>query len=403
MIDENALWNVRDVVDPQDFSDSTARAIYCAICDLAESGRAVDAVTVGDAHRELAVAAADIAANTASAANVRAYAESVAQAAALRRLRGAGSRISKLDGDDAFAEAQSLLAACQRKSSADFKRIGDYSKDLVSTLHARCDAGGDVSGIACGIQCVDDVTSGWQPGDLIIIGARPGVGKTAFSLQCAAYASGDKNPRGAMPVLFVSLEMSGEQLLSRLVSVGARIDGQALRNATSLEPTEWDRLADAVKRVGGMHLLVDDTPGMTVQVICARVRRAVAVHGVKMVVIDYLTQIAMRGEHPVQEIQSVTRALKSLARELRIPVILLSQLSRGAGTRPSLSSLRESGAIEQDADVVILLHRPDESDRSKIECLVAKQRNGPTGIFMLSFDGRFQLFTDPNSEPRNGH
>lgn len=391
----DAYWQCVDLLTGDDFTSEAHRELWKLIGTLAKAGVQADAVTVGDRNPALAAYAAECASATASAANVRAYAEIVQREAVTRRVHSAGTRISKLCGPDTLGEAQRIIATCVPGMATSIKPARDHLRTSIALMTERHAATEALTGLSTSIDELDEITSGWQPGDLILIGARPSVGKTALTLQVAAHAA-----QAGAPVLFLSLEMSGPQLTDRLLSHLAAVDSQFIRQPKRMPEADWARIGAASERVQQMPLLIDDTGALTIEGVCARVRQADATHRLGLVVIDYLTQMtppkADRGD---QAIQIITRALKALAKDLRIPIILLSQLNRAGDGEPTLVSLRESGAIEQDADVVILMHRPDAENKALVKCKVAKQRNGPTGDVWLHFDGAIQRFTPTDERP----
>ena len=268
-----------------------------------------------------------------------------------------------------------------------------------------------ITGVPSGFTELDRITNGWQRSDLIIVAARPGMGKTAFTLALAKNAALDFN----RPVAFFSLEMSALQLTHRLMSMVAEIPGSKLRNA-QLEDYEWQKLNSAVERFSEVPIYIDDTPAINIFELRAKCRRLKMHHDIQMVVVDYLQLMAAgpdqkRGGTREQEISAISRALKTMAKELDVPVIALSQLSRavetrGGNKRPQLSDLRDSGAIEQDADIVLFIYRPDyyemEADptisKDAAELLISKHRNGALGTVNMKFISQFAKFTDPTDD-----
>ncbi len=246
-------------------------------------------------------------------------------------------------------------------------------------MQSRLDAESVIVGVSTGLVDLDELTAGWQRGDLIILAARPSVGKTAFALQTALHAA-----QAAHSVLFASLEMSGSQLTDRALSHLGRVSSVGIREPKRLCEEEWQRVHRAGTVLADLPLLIDESSALTVEALCARVRQCDAQKRLGLVCIDYLSQITPpKAQSTNDGIQIITRQLKALAKQLTVPIILLCQLNRDAIGRPGLRNLRDSGAIEQDADVVIFLHRPNDSDREHVELLVEKQRNGPTGALKL--------------------
>lgn len=390
-----AYWQIADLLAVDDFSRPEYSAMFGAIGDLLRRGVPVDAVTFGEHCPQHAKAAVECASATPGAANIRAYAEIVQRNAVTRRVHAASARIAKLSGPDVMGEAQRILAACAPRMASAIRPAKEYLSQSVARMAERCNQDGDLTGVPTSVAWLDTMLSGWQRGDLIIIAARPSVGKTALAVQSALHAATDERP-----TLFLSLEMAGNQLTDRMLAHLARVDMQRIRQPKQIEEDQWARIGDAGKRIANAPLLIDDTSGITVDAICARVRQANAMTRLDLVVIDYLTQIIPpRAQSVAEGLQVITRTLKALAKEIQVPIILLSQLNRQGENKPSLTTLRDSGAIEQDADVVIFLHRPNDDRRHLIEVLIGKQRNGPIGEGYLHFDGHTQIFSATDERP----
>lgn len=380
LLDADAYWRTADVVKGDDFGDRDLRELWEVTAGIIRAGGQSDAVTVGDAVPRLAVLASEIASSTPSAANARAYAAIVARRATERRVKQAGQRIAALGAsDDMVGEAQRILATCVPSQGSGIRRFGEVFRSAMKGLLQRAEAEGDLTGLPTGYETLDELTGGWQPADLVIVAARPSVGKTAFALQSAL------TPVAAgTPVLFFSLEMSGEQLSDRATAHIGGVNALHLRTPSKMEEDEWGKITATGANVDAMPLLICDDSGVTVEAICARARQQNMTERLGMVVIDYLTYIQPpKAETVAEGIQHITRMLKSLAKELKIPVVLLSQLNRDGDDEPTLKHLRGSGAIEQDADVVIFLHRPNKENRELVKVTVAKQRSGPLGDFHL--------------------
>ena len=288
----------------------------------------------------------------------------------------------------------------QKKSTDDFVPIKDVVLKALDKIELASRNKGSVTGLATGFIDLDYKTSGFQPSDLILIAARPSMGKTAFVLNIAEYMAF----RNDLTVAVFSLEMSKEQLVNRLFSLESRVDAQLLRNG-NLSDTDWANLIEGAGIIGRSHLIIDDTPGISVAELRTKCRKYKLEHNLDIVMIDYLQlmQGSKKTESRQQEISDISRSLKEIARELQVPVVALSQLSRAVEQRPDhrpmLSDLRESGAIEQDADVVMFLYRDDyynkDTDRKDVaEVIIAKQRNGPIGTVELAWLPRYTKFAN---------
>lgn len=374
LLDSQAYWRVADIISADDFSTQTNHQIWDAIAELSRSGTAPDYVTVNASLPSVPVSSLmEIANNTPGSANVRGYAERVLQAATERRVRLAGQRIAKLVGPEALSEAQRIMAACQPRSISAVRSMRAFLKDSVALMKSRCDATEFLTGVPTSLEWLDEMTAGWQRGDLIILAARPSVGKTALAIQCAIHAA-----QSGHPIFFASLEQSGAQVAERATAYVSGVSMQHILQPKRVDEYEWPRLEAAHQGLSELPILIDETGALTVEAICARARQANADKRLGLVLIDYLTQITPpRADKMADAIQVITRTLKALAKELSVPVILLSQLNRDGDDRPILKNLRDSGAIEQDADVVVFLHRPNKDQRELIELIIAKQRNGP--------------------------
>ncbi|MBE3556502.1 MAG: replicative DNA helicase [Firmicutes bacterium] len=413
LLDPVVLSIAREIVSPEDFLHPPHRLIYEALLRLADTGAPIDMVTlvhelkqrnqlerVGGAHylSELAMVVP-------SSAGVESYARIVEQAATLRRLVQAASEIAaegvdgKVSVDKLVDEAeQKILAISQRHVGRPFVALRDVLVETFEYLGQRQQARGGITGLSTGFPDIDALTSGLQPADLIVVAARPSMGKTAFALNVCQHVALQEQ----QTVALFSLEMSRVSLATRLLCARGNVDSFALR-VGQLDESEWQRLSAAVGDLSEAPLYVDDSPGLTVAEIRSKCRRLQAEHGLGLVVIDYLQLLGGGGtiENRQQEISSISRGLKALARELNVPVIALSQLSRAVEARqekrPMLSDIRESGSIEQDADVVAFIYRDDyynpQTDRPNIaEIIIAKQRNGPTGKAELIFLKQYNKF-----------
>lgn len=398
--DRDAYWKVEDLLVADDFHDEQNRELFLVLVQEIKDGKPADAVSIGESFPDLAGLAIAIDGGSVGAVRyIRNYAEQLSGRSALRRLQSAGRAIARLTHpDDAFATARRLLADCEpRVAGSGPRHISEFARMSKDGLMRRYEQDGLMTGIPTGYEPLDDLLGGWQDTDLIIVAARPSVGKSAFTMQSVLHAT---SPGVGRVGLFASLEMSGEQLSDRAISHLGRINAAHIRQPKQMEPEEWPRSTEAFSSLQKLGLFVDDASGMTVEAICARARQLRASEPLALVAIDYLTYIDLpKNDTQEQGIQHVTRTLKGLAKELRIPVILLSQLNRDGDDEPELKHLRGSGAIEQDADVVIFLHRPDKSDRNTIKVKVAKHRNGALGDFYLHADMAMQRFTPIAAPP----
>ncbi|MBQ4361972.1 MAG: replicative DNA helicase, partial [Lachnospiraceae bacterium] len=296
----------------------------------------------------------------------------------------------------------------KKEGREDFKPIDKIVIDVLGKIEAASKNHGVVTGLATGFADLDRMTTGLQPSDLILIAARPSMGKTAFALNIGQYATMKLRKK----VAIFSLEMSREQLVNRLLASASRVDAQVLRNG-SLREDDWERLVEGAGDVGESGLIIDDTPGITVSELRTKCRQFQLEYGLDLVIIDYLQLMSAstrsRSENRQQEISDISRSLKTLARELEIPIVALSQLSRAVekrdSKRPMLSDLRESGAIEQDADVVMFLYRDDyynkDSEEPNVaEIILAKQRNGPVGTIKLAWIPKYTVFANRERSPQ---
>ncbi|MED4405687.1 replicative DNA helicase [Heyndrickxia coagulans] len=415
-LEPSAFITASEILTADDFYRNAHQKIFQVFVKLNDAGKAVDLVTVAEelsATRQLEDAGglsylSELAASVPTAANIAYYAGIVAEKALLRRLIRTATHIAQEgytredDVDELLDEAErSIMEVAQRKNAGDFKHIKDVlvsTYDNIEMLHNRK---GDVTGIPTGFYELDRMTAGFQRNDLIIVAARPSVGKTAFALNIAQNV-GTKTGEN---VAIFSLEMGAEQLVMRMLCAEGNIDAQRLRTG-ALTDEDWRKLTMAMGSLSNSGIYIDDTPGVRVTEIRSKCRRLKQEHGLGMVVIDYLQLIqgsAHSRENRQQEVSEISRSLKALARELEVPVIALSQLSRSVeqrqDKRPMMSDIRESGSIEQDADIVAFLYREDyyEQDtenKNIIEIIIAKQRNGPVGTVQLAFVKEYNKFVN---------
>jgi replicative DNA helicase len=416
MLDNKRLDAVLEVIAEEDFYREDHRLIFRMMRNLSEESQPLDVITLSEElhrHNELDRAGglgylAELAANTPSAANIAAYARIVRERSTLRQLIGAAQEISKssfnpsgLDSDDLLQLAEKRVAeiAEDRPKEGGLLGVNDLLKATVQRIDELFRSGEDITGVSCGLVDLDERTSGWQPGELIILAARPSMGKTALALNFVESAIFTQ-PK---PVLVFSMEMPASALVMRMMSSVGRIDQGKIRNG-KLTEEDWPKLSAAVSKLKDKLLFIDDTPGLNPQELRARVRRIAREHGNPgLVMIDYLQlmQVAGRSEGRTQEISEISRSLKALAKEFDCPVIALSQLNRGVEQRPNKrpmnSDLRESGAIEQDADIILFIYRDeyyneDSPEKGIAELIIGKQRNGEIGTCRAAFIGKYTRF-----------
>jgi replicative DNA helicase len=411
-----ALTVASELLIPEDFYRISHQRIFNVMLKLSDSGEAVDLITVTEelaAMKELEDVGgvsylSELAASVPTAANVEYYAKIVDEKSLLRRLIHTATTIAS-DGynredevDALLGEAEkNIMEVAQRKNAGAFHNIKDVlvrTYDNIETLQNRV---GDVTGIPTGFSDLDHMTAGFQRNDLIIVAARPSVGKTAFALNIAQNVATKTDEN----VAIFSLEMGAEQLVMRMLCAEGNINAQNLRTG-SLTDEDWRKLTMAMGSLSNSGIYIDDTPGIRVGEIRSKCRKLKQEHGLGMILIDYLQLIqgdGRSGENRQQEVSEISRALKGLARELEVPVIALSQLSRGVeqrqDKRPMMSDIRESGSIEQDADIVAFLYRDDYYDKESenkniIEIIIAKQRNGPVGTVSLAFVKEYNKFVN---------
>ena len=419
-------WDqIADRLVEDDFYRREHQLIFRAIGDLASAGKPCDAVTLGEwfeRHGETAAIGgpaylAELASNTPSAANIAAYADIVRDKAVLRKLIEAGTRIAgdgfNPEGRDTPEVLESAeqrifqIADAGTRGRKQAEPMREPLKRYFATLTERYQHRGQLSGLATGFRDLDTLTSGLQRQDLVIVAGRPSMGKTAFALNIAEAVAllADK------PVLINSMEMSSEQLAGRFVSGVARVDAQALRSG-DLDEADWSRVGRAASLLSDSKIIIDDTPALSPGELRSRARRAKREHGIGLVIVDYLQlmQVPRTTENRATEIAEISRALKAMAKELDVPVMALSQLNRALeqrnDKRPVMSDLRESGAIEQDADLILFVYRDevydhDSPDRGTAEIIIGKQRNGPIDTVRLTFLGQYTRFENytPNETP----
>jgi replicative DNA helicase len=427
LLDNEAADRIGDLVSEDDFYSDAHRVIYRHVLGLAADGKPVDVVTLSEALGQvqkldyvggLAYLGA-LVANVPSAANIRHYAQIVRERSILRQLAATAGEIA----DSAFnplgrnarmvldeAEAKVLHIAEQgSRGQRTFQPLKDLlvsAVDRIETLYNR-DNPSDVTGVATGFADLDRETAGLQPGDLVIVAGRPSMGKTALALNIGEHVAIDLK----LPVVVFSMEMGASQLAMRMIGSVGRLDQHKLRTGR-LAPDDWERLSTALGRLSEAPMLIDETPALNAIEVRSRARRLQKQYGqLGLVIVDYLQlmQAQSAGENRATEISEISRSLKALAKELKVPVVALSQLNRSLEQRPNkrpvMSDLRESGAIEQDADVILFIYRDevyneDTPDKGTAEIIIGKQRNGPIGTVRLTFLGehtRFENMARPGS------
>lgn len=416
ILDNEAISVVENILAGEDFYHRQYGIIYDAMIELYEEGRPVDLLTLQNRLKEKDVPPevssmayiGELIAAVPISANAKYYAEIVAEKAVLRRLIKANEEIAnacyagKDSVDNILADTEkTMFHILNRRRNDDFVPIQDVALNALERIHKASKSKNPVTGIPTGFTDLDYRMAGLQPSDLILIAARPSMGKTAFVLNIAQHVAFKKNLCAAI----FSLEMSKEQLVNRLFAMESRVDSQAIRTG-NLTDDDWDRLVEGVNTVGRSKLIIDDTPGISIAEMRTKCRKFKLEFGLSVIIIDYLQLMSGSGrssDNRQQEISEISRSLKALARELNVPVLALSQLSRAVESRndkrPMLSDLRESGAIEQDADVVMFLYRDDYYNKDSTakniaEVIVAKQRNGPIGTVELVWLPNYTKFVN---------
>lgn len=428
MIEKDAYSQVSEILRPESFYDHVHQLIYEAITGLAVRQEPVDILTVTEQLRKTGhleevggpFYITQLSSKVASSAHIEYHARIIAQKFLARELITFTSNVQSkafdetMDVDDLMQEAEGkLFEISQQNMKKDYTQINPVIAEAYQLLQKAAARTDGLSGLESGFAGLDKMTSGWQNSDLVIIAARPAMGKTAFVLSMARnIAVNSKNP-----VALFSLEMSNVQLVNRLIVNVCEIPGEKIKSGQLL-PYEWQQLDIKLKELIDAPLYVDDTPSLSVFELRTKARRLVREHGVRIIIIDYLQLMNASGMSfgsRQEEVSTISRSLKGLAKELNIPIIALSQLNRGVesregaeGKRPQLSDLRESGAIEQDADMVCFIHRPEyykifqgekgEDYRGMAEIIIAKHRNGATGDVLLRFKGEFARFQNPDEE-----
>jgi replicative DNA helicase len=416
LLDNNAWEQIADRVGEADFYRNDHRLIFNAISALEAKNQPFDAVTLSEwLERNVQLEEAGglaylgrLAKETPSAANIAAYADIVRERSVLRQLISVGTDISQSGFQPEGRDSRELLDDAERqvfqiaeqdsRSRGGFQDIKQLLTSTVEQIDHLFETEGAITGVATGFDKFDEMTTGLQPGDLVIVAGRPSMGKTTFAMNVAENAAiGEK-----ASVAVFSMEMPGESLAMRMISSLGRINQHHIRTG-QLTDEDWPRITSAVHMLSETKIFIDDTPAMSPGEVRARARRIKRKHGLGLIVIDYIQLMQVHGgsENRATEISEISRGLKALAKELNVPVIALSQLNRSLEQRPDkrpiMSDLRESGAIEQDADLIVFIYRDevyneDSPDKGTAEIIVAKQRNGPIGKSRLTFLGQYTKF-----------
>ena len=415
---DNSSWDkIADMVVENDFYRHDHRLIFRAIAHLFEQSQPVDVITLAEHHDkhgeldqigELAYLGM-LARNTPSAANIAAYASIVRERSVLRQLIAVGTTISNSAFNPEGLSSADMLDKAERevfdiaekgaKRGGGFIQVKDVLSKVVDRIDTLFESDSPITGLSTGFTDFDTQTSGLQPADLVIVAGRPSMGKTTFAMNLAENAA----IRSKQPVAVFSMEMPADSLAMRMLSSLGQIDQHRLRTG-QLNDDDWPRLTSAIALLNEAPLFIDDTPALTATELRARARRLKREHGLSLIVIDYIQLMqgsGKAGENRTTEVSEISRSLKALAKELEVPVIALSQLNRSLEQRPNkrpvMSDLRESGAIEQDADLIVFIYRDevyneDSPEKGKAEIIIGKQRNGPIGTVALTFQGKYTRF-----------
>lgn len=415
IVDREAIATASELITEEDFYNRQYGILFATMVEMDDAGSAVDLVTLQNKLKEKDVPpevsslefVRELVTVVPTSANIKYYANIVAEKATLRRLIRLNEEIANI----CYAGKESLeyiledtekrvFQLVQKRTTDDFVPVRQIVMNAMDKIETAAKNKGSVTGIPTGFIDLDYRTAGMQPSDLILVAARPSMGKTAFELNLAQYMAFKKN----MTVALFSLEMSKEQLVNRMFSLESNVDAQKLRTG-QLNDQEWERLIESAGTIGKSKLIIDDTPGISIAELRSKCRKYKLEHDLSIIMIDYLQLMSGSGrtESRQQEISDISRSLKALARELNVPVVALSQLSRAVEQRPDhrpmLSDLRESGAIEQDADVVMFLYRDDyynhdSPEKGVSEVIIAKQRNGPIGTVKLAWLPEYTKFAN---------
>lgn len=417
LMDKDAILAASEIICGDDFYQNAYGVIFDSMVELFNEGKPVDLITLQERLKEKEVPpeisslefVRDLVAAVPTSANVRYYAQIVSDKAVMRKLIKMNDELSNIcyAGNEPLESVlekteKSVFQLLQNRNAGEYVPIRQVVMNALEKVEKASKSKGTVTGIPTGFIDLDYKLSGLQPSDLVLVAARPSMGKTAFVLNIAQYVAFKKDKCTAI----FSLEMSKEQLVNRLFSLESQVDAQALRTG-NMKDSDWEKLIEAAGIIGQSNLIIDDTPSISISELRSKCRKYKMEHGLDLIIIDYLQlmsgSVGGRSESRQQEISDISRSLKALARELNVPVIALSQLSRAVEQRPDkrpmLSDLRESGAIEQDADVVMFIYRDeyynkDSEYKKQAEIIIAKQRHGPVGTVHLAWLGEYTKFAN---------
>ena len=417
LMDKDAITTAGEIISGDDFYQASYGVIFDSMIELFNEGKPVDLITLQERLKEKDVPAEiaslefvrDLVTAVPTSANVKYYAQIVADKSLMRKMIKLNESTENMcyagkEPVESIMEQteKSMFQLLQRRTTGDYVPIKQVVLNALDKIEKASKSKGTVTGIPTGFIDLDYKLSGFQPSDFILIAARPSMGKTAFVLNIAQYMAFKKNKA----VAIFSLEMSKEQLVNRLFSLESQVDAQSLRTG-NMKDSDWEKLIEGAGIIGQSKLIIDDTPGISISELRSKCRKYKLEHGLDIIIIDYLQlmtgSVGRSSESRQQEVSDISRQLKGLARELNVPVVSLSQLSRAVESRPDkrpmLSDLRESGAIEQDADVVMFIYRDeyynkDSEFKKQAEIIIAKQRNGPVGTVNLAWLGEYTKFAN---------
>ena len=423
LMDRDAITTASEIISGEDFYQTAYGVVFDSVVELFNEGKPVDLITLQNRLKEKDVPeeisslefVRELVAAVPTSANIKYYAEIVAEKSLLRKMIKMNDEITNAcylakEPVEAIMERteKQVFELVQNRGASDYVPIRQVVLNALEKIEKASKSKGTVTGIPTGFIDLDYKTSGFQPSDFILVAARPSMGKTAFVLNIAQHVAFRQNKT----VAIFSLEMSKEQLVNRLFSLESYVDAQLLRTG-NLKDSDWEKLIEGAGTIGKSNLIIDDTPGISISELRSKCRKYKLEHGLDMIIIDYLQlmsgSVGKRSDSRQQEISDISRSLKAVARELNVPVISLSQLSRAVEQRPDhrpmLSDLRESGAIEQDADVVMFIYRDDYYHKdtehiNEAEIIIAKQRNGPIGTVTLTWLPQYTKFANSQRQPQ---